>query len=205
MSEPIPATIPVPRDMVDEILGYGTEDEPRVLGEVTYESLQGIVNETVPLTLAQVGDLFRWAWQDADEWFDPEETLPGTDPVAYALDHGIEGSDRLRGLFLWAVGHIDPLDLAKPSTFFEEHREGRDCVILRCKEGINLKYATLERVAGSKVLGTPAHWVVRRLDWLLPQEGRDPRNVPATTEEEVRELCDCLTRLNAEIRRGVDG
>lgn len=196
--------IPVPRDMVEEILGYGTEDEPRVLGEVSFEALRDAEGETVQLTLAQVGDLFRWAWQDADEWFDLSKTFPDTNPVAYAFDHGIEGSDRLRGLFLWAVGHIDQMYLVKPSTFFEEHREGRDCVVLRCKGGTGLKYATLERVAGSKVLGTEAHWVVRRLDWLLPQEGRDPRNNPATTEEEVREMCDCLTRLNAEIRRGVD-
>lgn len=70
---------------------------------------------------------------------------------------------------------------ADEPTFFDAHKDGADCVVLRVKDGLKLRYATLERVAGSRVLGTQAQWVLRRLDWLLPQEGRDPASVPAVT------------------------
>jgi hypothetical protein len=197
------ATIPVPRDTVEEILGYGTVDEPRVLGACTSETAPP--GETVDLTLPQVGALFQWAWADADGWFDTDDLVAGADPVAAALDCRTSDADRLRNLILWAAGHVDPIFTVGESTVFDAHKDGADCVVLRVKDGLKLRYATLERIAGSRVLGTQATWVLRRLDWLLPQEGRDPDSVPAVTEAEMRAVVDVLTRLNGEVRRGVGG
>lgn len=85
------------------------------------------------------------------------------------------------------------------SDLFNLVREDPDHATLRCVGGLGLKYATLERIPKSKMFGTKAHWVLRRLDWLLPQEGRDPKNNPATTEGELRELLEVLSHLNQEI------
>jgi len=197
------STIPVPRELVEEILGYGAADEPRTFGGTGYREIALLPTPFIELTLAQVGDLFRWAWADADEWFDPSELPEGHDPVTYALDCRIEAADRLRDLLLWAAGKVDPIFTVGPSRAFDVQPDGQDCVVLRLKTGLKLRYATLERVAGSKVLCTTAHWVLRRLDWLLPQEGRDPAFTPAVTETELREVCDVLTRLNGEVRRGM--
>lgn len=195
-------TVEVPREMIEEILGNLPGDVVVDLGGITYGEVSEWTCETVPLTLPQVGELFRLAWADAADGFDTSEIREGADALHYALDCRDSAADRLRNLLLWAAGHVDPLYTIGSSSLFDADKDGRDCVVLRCKGGLRLRYATLERVAGSKVLGTQAHWVLRRLDWLLPQEGRDPSFVPAVTEAELREVCDVLARLNIEIRRG---
>lgn len=193
-------TIPVPRDMVEEILGYGTEEEPRVLGGLTYAQACAMVNDpVVPLTLPQVGDLFRWAWSDAEAWFNTDDLVEGADPIAYVFDSRIEDADRLRNLLLWAADHVDPMYTTKPPKYFNAVPDGPDCIVLKSH---GLRYATLERIAASKVLDIPARWVVRRFDWFLPQEGRDPSYIQATEESELLEVAGFLTRLNASIRRG---
>lgn len=192
-------TIKVPQWIIEDILGYGTEEEPRILGSITCECSQVDV-ETFDLTLPQVGDLFRWAWADASDGFDTSEIVEGADPIGYALDCRDSAADRLRNLLLWAAEHIDPIFTGSTLTLFDTHIEGRDCIVLHFKGTPTRVYATLERVAASKVRKTKAHWVVSRFDHLLNPEPFSH----STTEEEIRELCDFMSRLNGEIRRGSD-
>lgn len=104
-------TIPVPSSMLQEILGYGPADNPRVLGEITYDSLfsdedvDGYDTEDGPttrITIPQFGQLLAWAFEDAnDGWFDSTETT-----LEEVLDCRTGAADRLRNLLLFVQRHM---------------------------------------------------------------------------------------------------
>lgn len=104
-------TLAVPTAMIETILGYGTEENPRVLGEVTFESLQSddsvngwADNEgpTTNLTITQFGQMVAWAFADADDgWFDHPTTELET-----VLDCRTGAADNLRNVMLWIISHM---------------------------------------------------------------------------------------------------
>lgn len=105
-------TLSVPTGMIEEILGYGPADQPRVLGEVTYEGLterdepvdgySGVEGPTTKLTIPQFGQLVMWAFEDAnDSWFEAPETT-----LEEVLDCRTSAADRLRGLMLYVQRHM---------------------------------------------------------------------------------------------------
>jgi len=71
--------------------------------------------EFVELTLAQVGQLFAWAWSDADAFL--PDTLSGPRDV---VTNNYETAETLRRLLEWSLGTKPPKNLTFVITSLEE-------------------------------------------------------------------------------------
>jgi hypothetical protein len=180
--------IPVPRELVEAILG--NYPGSLVLGDVTYESVCALpeTETTVPLTPTGIGYLFQAAWEDVEnDGFNLDSAVEGTDPLAYAMCGSIESEERLRDLVIWAYGGVPRRMTFRPITRFTVSGLTADAKLVRRKDASI--FATLEYVAGSVTRQTKARWVVASMNTTEP-----------ATEEEMRELCDVLGRLNDDVR-----
>lgn len=96
-------TVPFPTDLLETILWQGARGDRKVGDFSTdyFESIQDQDPSTVPLTLAQVGQLFAWAWSDANAYFDPESEEKSLQEALASDRH--ETADTLRALIYWAA------------------------------------------------------------------------------------------------------
>ena len=179
--------IPVPRDLVEQILGNLPEDVVPDLGGVTYESICDNDGESVTevsLTPSQVGELFKFAWADAEAGFTMDSAIPNTSPLSYVLSGSIESEERLRDLVLWASKGL-------PKHFTMERP--KLLTATRYKEGCFLLHRTDTGVLVAQVTLQSASMIPKRdAFWSAAFEG-------SLTEAELREVSDVLGILNEQI------
>lgn len=178
--------IPVPRDLVELILGNLPEDAAPDLGDMTYEfiyKMDASVTEVL-LTPSQVGELFKFAWADAEAGFTMDSAIPNTSPLSYVLSGSIESEERLRDLVLWASKGL-------PKHFTMERP--KLLTATRYKEGCFLLHRTDAGVLVAQVTLQSASMIPKRdAFWSATFEG-------SLTEAELREISDVLGILNEQI------
>lgn len=111
MSDKVPCTVSIPADFLANILLEDPAKEPRVLGKWTADNAADYEEEhpgsTIELTLEQVGCLFRWAWIDADTFFDMDCVSPDYSALQVALSPFYETNETLMALVAFCAKAMD--------------------------------------------------------------------------------------------------
>lgn len=185
-------SIPVPRDIVSEILGWADPKDLSAQFEGVYESLPQSDSDmdpeaTVPLTLTQVGELFRLAWLDLENEgrFDMSKAVEGTTPLEFAMGGSIESEERLRSLMIWASKGIPKAFTYAPCVLLTAEQQESGCFVIKRK-------STNEVVA--QMVFHPASFLIKRKAlWRVSFTEEE------FSEEEMHEVTGILGRLNEQI------
>ena len=102
MTKP-PFTVPVPREMCAELLGYVSVGDTRTLGPgFSYEEVEYLIKtETLSLTLPQVAMLFTFACEAAQsdlEAYPPDPGYVAEDAFVDAIGPNTSACERLRNI-----------------------------------------------------------------------------------------------------------
>lgn len=181
-------SIPVPRNLVEEILGNLPGDVTPDLGDVTYETICEMDDSVteVPLTPAQVGELFKFAWADVE--LDMSSAIEGTSPLEYAMAGNIESEERLRDLVQWAYGGVPKYHKMIHPKLFTVARHGEGCFLL-----------TRKGTLVAQVSFQPASVIPKRDAYWFAAFAGEPLD-----EAEMREVSDILGILNYQADIGTE-
>jgi hypothetical protein len=179
--------IPVPRVLVEEILGNLPGDVDTAACGVIYGTICELGNEVteVPLTPSQVGELFKLAWADVEDGFTMDSAIPNTSPLSYVMSGSIESEERLRDLVLWASKGLPKHHTMERPKLLTATRYGEGCFTLT-RKGPEVLVAQVTLQPASMIPPQEAFWSASFTGERL-------------NEAELREISDVLGILNEQI------